>query len=689
MPALPFVWIAAAIFPGVVFHVSPTGSDANAGTAEAPFATLARARDAVRAAKADTAHPDALKDGATVLLADGAYRLDAPLGLTGEDGGSEAAPVVWRAVNRGKARIFGGAEIAPAAFHSVASPEILARIPEEARASVVSADLASLSVAGLAAADLPAWPDGFEGALATPELFFNDQRMTLARWPNDGWAEIATITESGPAPWRNHESDAFGAFTYSGDRPARWTTATGVWLEGYWCFDWAAETIRVKTIEPEKKAITLAKKHGYGLGSGNKAARRFRAVNLLEELDQAGEYYLDGAAGALYFWPPGPLEGSRVDLSILREPMIQIADASHLRLEGLVIEGCAGTGVRVSGGSRVALAGCVIRNTGQVGASVVGGSGHVIQSCDIYDTGATGLEVSGGDRKTLAPCGHSVDNNHIHDVSRRMRTHAVNIQVGGVGVRLTHNLLSDAPHQGVMLAGNDHLFELNEVARIGKASDDCGAFYMGRNPSERGTMIRNNFWHDIGSEYALGSCAIYFDDGAGGQTVEGNVFYKTSGGTFGAIFSHGGHDNNVVNNIFVDCPRALGASPWPAAYWKKWLDEPLWRGALLKDVDITKPPYSERYPELAGFMASDGQLRMNRSERNIAVRCDSFANGNWEMRDCASVTDDPGFADEKKLDFRLSEDAPILKRIPGFRIIPFEKIGLYVDAFRPVLPGGG
>ncbi len=36
----------------VEFHVSPTGDDSNAGTQAAPFATLTRARDAIREWKA-------------------------------------------------------------------------------------------------------------------------------------------------------------------------------------------------------------------------------------------------------------------------------------------------------------------------------------------------------------------------------------------------------------------------------------------------------------------------------------------------------------------------------------------------------------------------------------------------------------------------------------------------------------
>jgi hypothetical protein len=81
-------------------------------------------------------------------------------------------------------------------------------------------------------------------------------------------------------------------------------------------------------------------------------------------------------------------------------------------------------------------------------------------------------------------------------------------------------------------------------------------------------------------------------------------------------------------------------------------------------------------------MQSDALLRMNRSERNIAVRCDNLANGNWDVRDCLTVTEDPGFVDEKAENFQLREDAPILQRLPQFERIPFDKIGLYADAFR-------
>ncbi|MCF6285592.1 MAG: right-handed parallel beta-helix repeat-containing protein, partial [Candidatus Hydrogenedentes bacterium] len=489
---------------------------------------------------------------------------------------------------------------------------------------------------------------------------------------------------SGPAPWRKHESEALGVFAYSGDEPARWAGVSALWLEGYWCFDWASETIRVQSVDPATRYITLAKKHGYGIGSGNPAPRRYRAVNLLEELDETGEYFIDRAETALYFWPPASLDGADIVLSLLSKPLLALKDVSHLQFSGLVLEGVAGTAMTVEGGSNVHIVGYTIRNAGQLGLNIKGGTKHTVESCDIHHNGTGGLTITGGDRKTLTPSGHRVVNNHIYRVSERMRTAAYNIVVGGVGVYMAHNEINDAPHQAIMLSGNDHVFELNDIHHISTDSDDCGAFYMGRNPSDRGTMIRHNYWHEIGSKMAHGSCAMYFDDGDGGQTVHGNVFYKASGGSFGAVFNHGGHNNVVTNNIFIECGRALGAAPWNDVRWKKWLNEPLWQKRLLEEVDITKPPFTERYPDLQGFFAYEG-LRMNHASRNVAVGCKNFVNGNWDIDQSFITREDPGFVDRTNQNFALREDAAVFERIPGFEPIPFGKIGLYQDAYRTTL----
>ena len=86
-------------------HVDPAGSDANPGTNAAPLATIAKARDVLRASNQLGKQP------MTVTLADGVYYLPETLTFTPEDSGSKEHPVVYRAKNRGKAVISGGLKL--------------------------------------------------------------------------------------------------------------------------------------------------------------------------------------------------------------------------------------------------------------------------------------------------------------------------------------------------------------------------------------------------------------------------------------------------------------------------------------------------------------------------------------------------------------------------------------------------
>jgi len=623
---------------------------------------LIQARETARAAN----------EPVTVWLHGGIYALGETFTLTAEDSGAAGAPAVYRAAPGETPRLVGGRLIPAAAFQPVGDEAVFGRIAPEARDEVLCADLEALGFP-----EFPAMPGRFEGPPPLPELFYNRERMTLARWPNEGWAHIAQVIESGNAPWRNHASDALPVFEYEGSRPERWKSAPAVWLQGYWCFDWSCDTIRVGEINIEKRQIQLAQPHHYGLGSGNPAPRRYYAVNLLEELDIAGEYYLDTANNQLYFIPPDDDPDAEIILSTLETPILALNNVQHLTVQGLTFEACMGDAVRVTGGSDVRIDGCVVRNTGQGGIDIDGGERHTVAGCEVHDTGRFGISLAGGDRKTLTPCGHAATDNHIYRVSRRMRTHAYHAHIKGVGIRLAHNLIHDGPHQAIGLWGNENIIEFNEIHHTGMETDDCGAFYMGRNPSERGNILRYNFWHHIGSALSHGSCAIYFDDGDGGQTVFGNVFYKAAGGNFGAVFIHGGHDNIVDNNIFIECKRALGHSPWDDKRWNNYVAADLWQKRLLEEVDITKPPYTDRYPGLKGFMtpAASGRPRMNYASRNAFIACDSTHKGRWDIQECLVTNEDPGFADPEKLNFQLKQDSPIYSRIGGFQPIPFAEIG--------------
>jgi len=75
------------------FFVAPTGNDANPGTAARPFATLERARDAVR--QLQQAGP--LKEPVNIKLQGGTYRLAREVVFGPEDSGTAACPITYMA----------------------------------------------------------------------------------------------------------------------------------------------------------------------------------------------------------------------------------------------------------------------------------------------------------------------------------------------------------------------------------------------------------------------------------------------------------------------------------------------------------------------------------------------------------------------------------------------------------------
>ena len=143
---------------------------------------------------------------------------------------------------------------------------------------------------------------------------------------------------------------------------------------------------------------------------------------------------------------------------------------------------------------------------------------------------------------------------------------------------------------------------------------------------------------------------------------------------------HGGKDNIVDNNLFIDCGTAFVQASWGQENWESRLD----RGDVakhLKERNITRPPYSTRYPELSTLRQDADR---NFIWRNLVVKCGTPVSTRTDANQVVELivlTEDPGFAAPGKLDFRLAPDAPIFAR-SSFRRIPFERIGLYEHELR-------
>ncbi len=652
--------------PAAKLYVAPKGNDNNAGTLDHPFATLERALQAIRDLRKSGDLP---AGGVAVYMRGGEYRLAETLKLGAEDSGSDKAPITYRNYESEVMRFSGGARVS--GFRPVDDPAVLARLPEGARGKVVQADLRALGITDLG--QMKPYGYGF-GSTPVAELFFDGKAMQLARWPNSGFLTTGAV-QAATGPNRGP------SFQYEGDRPAQWKDPGNVWAFGYWVWDWAADTVAVSSIDPAAHSVTLVQGPAYGVQAGH----RFYFLNVLEELDAPGEWYLDREKGIAYLYPLSDPAKADVRLSILEAPMVQMDEASHITLQGLTFETSRGDGIVINGGDHCLVAGCTVRDIAGTAVTINGGTGHGALSCDLYTLGRGGTRVIGGDRKTLTPGGHFVENCDIRDFSRLVRTYAPAVFMDGCGNRIAHNLFHDSPGHAMRIEGNDHVIEYNDVHDVVYESDDQGGLDIWFNPSYRGLIMRYNYWHHIGSGIPGGQAGIRLDDAISGVHVYGNVFYKCSNAGFGGIQIHGGKENVVENNIFVGCKAAVSLSEWGEDRWKQFCASPEVIKATTVDVDITKPPYSTRYPELAHLTENHGR---NLIWRNLAFDCGQFLMrdpGVLDVMDNVVTGQDPGFVDAAHGNFRIKPGAAIYDRF-GFEPVPFEDIGLYQDRLRATWP---
>jgi hypothetical protein len=671
------------------WHVSPQGNDAHAGTRAQPFATLERARDAARARdrSAEAINSD------TIWLSPGLHRRTRTLDLDERD----SKLVIRGPADRG-ARVHAGRFVDPAAFVPVRDPRVVARLDPAARGRVLVLDM---KAAGLPAVAVP--PDVFRDGGGLPELFIDDARLPLARWPDDGPATMGDVLEKGEQRGRG------GAFISRDDRVARWRVEDGVWLEGYWRVPWDPVTIRVAAIDPATRRIDFAGTVSGGIGSkyapkGKKGDGKepWWAVNLLEEIDREGEWCVHTASGMLYVWPPKAFGAtSRVFVGGIREPVVKITGARAITLQSLTIEGGSGAGVEIVGGRDGLVLGCTFRKLGGTAVVVTGGTAHAVRSCDIFDIGDAGIRLVGGDRAGLEPCGHEAINNDVHHVGIRRKTYAAAIHLGdmsfqgkpardAVGCHVANNYLHDLPHAAVLYTGNDHLLERNEVCRVALTSGDVGAFYSSLDWTSHGNVLRHNLVHDCPR-----ANAFYVDDGDSGDTIEGNLVIRSACGAF----LGGGHDNIVRHNVMVEC--AVGIHVDSRGVSRGYHDNPRLRSRLASARADTEP-WSVRYPTLARLLdpATDaGRPHGILIAENVTVRCGTSLRKSGRKGELDGVSivdnldlgkgtggDDPLFIDPVKFDYGFAAASPVLRRFPAFPRIPIESIGLQNDLHRPRLP---
>ncbi|HUS80278.1 MAG TPA: right-handed parallel beta-helix repeat-containing protein, partial [Armatimonadota bacterium] len=668
---------AYADAPAADFHVATNGNDGWSGTraepdaagADGPFATIARAQQAVR---------ETGRRPLTVLVRGGVYRLREALVFTADDSGTPDAPVTYAAWPGETPVISGGVPVTGW---------------EQGPGELWQAKITAVA----------------QGTRYFRQLFVNGQRRTRARHPNDGYLRTA-----GPMPSVENPHDGRGdkdpkyreGFQYNPGDIERWDNFEDVTV--YLYHSWTCSLHHIRELDEQGHIAYLQPQSGWPVGWWERQ-QRYQLDNFFEALDEPGEWYLDRKTGVLYYWPmPGEdmTEAEVIapdvtgDLVTFRGDAEQGRYAEHITLRGLSFQHAdwetdpelktdaqsaawARGAITTEWARSVSIEECEVAHVGLYGIWLGPRSVEcAVRRCHIHDLGAGGVKLGETGRPPNADWpdgGHVVDNCFIHDGGHVFRAGCGVLLLRSSNNQVTHNDICDFYYTGVSAGwswgyaettANHNAIEYNHIHDIGKAvlSDMGGIYTLGISP---GTTLRHNHIHHVYS-YSYGGWGLYTDEGSSDILLENNVVHDTKTGGF---HQHYGKGNIVRNNIFA---YSMTSQIIRSREEEHSFD-------FTGNIVTNDNGYLLDGQWANGDYTIDGNLYWDTS--GLWPWFDGLSLEEWQAlgRDAGSVLRDPRFMDPEARDFRLREDSPALAM--GFAPIELSEVGLYGDARWVSLPG--
>ncbi len=641
----------------LVFHVSPTGNDQGHGGAGQPFATLERARAAVRALK--QRQGGTLQQPVVVQIKDGTYNLKGPLVLTPEDSGTATAPVTYAAAAGEKPIICGGRAITG-----------WKEKPTNGK---------------------PLWavelPEVKQGKWNFHQLWVNNQRRRRAKHPNDGFLQIASLPDK-------DGKEGTGRFRFKPGDLKPMTNLDDVDVIALHL--WVDVRLAPVSIDEKEHLITFLAKCRRPLREGGKPARYY-VENALELLDVPGEWYLDRQTGTLYYWPlPGEDMAKAVVVAPVLSHLLKLEGqpekkqfVEHVTMRGLTFAHTewwpprqdtqdlqasfdVPSVIQADGARHCNIEKCAITRGSGYGLQFTRACQHNrIGQCEITDLGAGGVKIGEPDQRGevhLQTHDNQVTDCHLHHLGRIFHQ-AVGVWIGqSYGNKILHNHIHDLYYTGVSIGwtwgygqtlARDNVLAYNHIHHLGHGwlSDLGGVYTLGTQP---GTVIHHNIFHDVAA-HAYGGWGLYFDEGSTHIVAENNLVYNT---THGGFHQHYGKENVVRNNILAFArdhqlqlsrvePHKSVTIEGNIVIWD--------RGALLAGNFVKADVTMDRnlYWQVGGKTFTFAGLPLEK----------------WQAlgRDEKSRIADPRFVDAAKRAFGLQEGSPAL--LLGFKPLDLSKVG--------------
>ncbi|MDF1812188.1 MAG: right-handed parallel beta-helix repeat-containing protein [Verrucomicrobiales bacterium] len=689
--------LGATVVDAADFYISPDGSDQWAGSLEKPFATLQKARDAVRELNANR--------DVVVQIRGGQYRLSETVVFGVEDSGKDDFTITYEAYPDEIPVFHSDAEITNWKQKDADGKVWVADVPKEKFYTLYDASgrLPRARSKGF----IPVMPPSNKENSKNTRVELHYPEGALRNWPNLADVEIMV---------RPHHA-------------------------------WVVNILPLKSINEKARIATTSVAATYAMDELHylKGTESVWVENVIEALDEPGEWVLNTAEGKLYLWPrtEGPPKGivaPQLREYIKVEGKIDIDDPGDTPVRNLIFRGLtltrgeayrlksedkglqhdwefydkANALLRLRGTENCTVEKCRFTQSGAGAIRMdLHGQNNRIQSNHIEHIGSTGILLCGYGPGTKDVNHHNlVYNNHIHHVGE-IYPHAPGIFLWQSGEnRVANNLVHHTPYAGIIVSGvmtdffskkgnarelvrtirrkevgknrtleeirpflhsHDNLVEYNEIHHAMEQLGDGNGIYI--RGAGAGNIIRRNYIHHLVSPVALQS-AIRTDGGQRDTLIAENLIYRcTSQGIQLKL------NNRAVNNIIADLiePIHNGEKRLPA--YLKLREGPMTGAVIQRNIlyhPVKKADFFDqgRNRRLTGARASEADTDYNiyycagDPELSRAVLIEARRSG----IDKNSRADDPLFIDPAKGDFRLKPDSPALKM--GIVPIDLSKIGL-------------
>lgn len=662
-------WNALAAPPKADLYVALNGNDSwsgkldapNAARTDGPFATMARAQQAVRQMKKEAGHTG----GVTVLIRGGLYYLPDPLVFTPDDSGLSAeAPIVYAAYPGEQPILSGGMRLTDWHLNKLNQWECY--LPEVAA-----------------------------GKWVFSQLFADGQRRPRPRMPKFGYYFINGSLGPSPAS----EGKGYDRFLFKpGEIRAGWNALHDV--EAL-CFQtWTMARLRIGSVDEKTHVVSFTgNTHGLASYSALPRGNRFILENIKEALQDPGEWYLDRKTGVLTYIPKEGETPQKISfiaprlehLLVLQGDLTAKRWVENLRFEGLIFahtnwnappEGNAFAQAEVNidaalmaeGARGCAFSGCAIRHTGNYALSWGAGcQNDTVENCALTDLGAGGVKIGEMNIRDDADLvtQHITVQNCLIDHCGRLHPAAVGVWIGqSPGNQILHNDIDDLYYTGISAGwtwgygkslAHDNRIAYNRIGDIGQGvlSDMGGIYTLGVSP---GTILDHNVLHDIES-YDYGGWGIYMDEGSSNETISNNIVYRTKTGGF---HQHYGQENHVTNNIFAFSREGQIIRTRAEDHLSFTFDHNI---VYFKEGTLLGSNWSgDQYKLSANDYWDAGGKPVDFNGLSLAQ---------WQEKgqDRDSIVADPLFAAPEDGNFRLKPDSPALKL--GFHPIDVSEVGTH------------